>query len=295
MLYILLWLTACTENDLYDIADGAQADSIPVGQSAWSPVLTGATASQLHRVAIRPGEQKLIPAKVVTQQYSRWCWAAVLETFLSAYGEAAEQCEIVEDALRLDAAVPGDGECCRLTADFDSPHWCNTYNTLNGGDDNVRDLVQGYGIDGMISDALTFAETAAAISEGRPLIVQWLRMGASAHFIVINGYQVTADGEQLIYYIDPWPGEGASVATYEWMRASDIDKDTFHVWSKTLVGLTCTGFSCAAPPANGITCDYPAVSDVHRIETDSGSDGASSCGIVPRRSSGPSLWGLFFW
>ena len=245
----------------------------------------------------------LIPAGTEAQQYSHWCWAAVMQSFLSVYGLSLQQCDIVLDAaeLRLDELA---SDCCMQTMAFDAAEECNLYNTLTGDAGSVSELLRYYGYPGeMIHDALTFDEIVDAVSENRPLIAQWIQMGASAHFVVINGVMVDEAGEQFVYFFDPWPGEGASIASYEWLRGGTSDDDVVHVWMKTIVGVPGSEFSCSDASLDSAMewtdCspwDDTAVNSVGDDENEQnpGIHDSYSCAVALPFRVNSNLWMLWF-
>ncbi len=147
------------------------------------------------------------------QALYQWCWAGVSEAIMNYYGEFATQSEIADY---------GTGGV-------------NTWNYLYGSDGSRKGInlildhwgfTSSYG-----SYTMSLAQVENRIDGRQPFVIRWGWYTGGGHFVAGRGYSGSN-----IYYMDPWPGNGYQVATYDWV----VD-DGIHSWTHSL---ECT----SAPP-----------------------------------------------
>ncbi|MDR0438315.1 MAG: T9SS type A sorting domain-containing protein [Bacteroidales bacterium] len=164
---------------------------------------------------------QILPVKVLTQEQDQWCWAGVSQCILDYYGVEVEQCVIAEYT-RTVATWHNFGltSCCTNPG---GP--CNYWNYNWGYRGSIEDILMHFGqVDNARSyTALSHARIAQELSIGRPFIIRWGWTFGGGHFVVGHGI----DGLTL-YYMDPWFGEGAKFANYNWVVSSDL-----HTWTHT--------------------------------------------------------------
>lgn len=160
----------------------------------------------------------------VTQQHSEWCWAADANAVLAYRGVSSSQCGIAN-------WVDSIGYACQ-SAPFDWNDDANSPNTLTGTT-GIAGILWSLGrrdthyVDGPVS----FGLASASIDRGAPIVVLWTWPEGGGHFIVVDGYD--AQGNAL-YFMNPWPGEGAGYGDYGWMLEGAGNMGT-HTWAESLV------------------------------------------------------------
>lgn len=155
------------------------------------------------------------------QERTQWCWAAVSESLLEAYGTPYGQSEIAEYGT--------DGE--------------NNWNWLSGTTSNPTrrgmDLIlEHFGAleTHFVTDHLSSEDVAAAFAEKKPFVIRWEWSSGSGHFVVAHGIE-----NDSIYLMDPW--NGPTINTYKW-----VDKGGDHVWTHTLLMTKALGSHVPAGP-----------------------------------------------
>ncbi|MGN6669696.1 MAG: C39 family peptidase [Trinickia sp.] len=176
-----------------------------------APAFVAAVAQQLN-------------VRHVTQQHSEWCWAAAANAVLTYRGVSSSQCGIA-------TWVSSTGYACE-NAPFYWNDYVNSPNTLTGTT----------GISGVLwwlgrrdsryyRGPLSFRQTLRSIDLREPVIVLWSWPYGGGHFIVVNGYDARY---YALYFMNPWPGEGAGYGEYEWMVEGSGNMGT-HTWTESLV------------------------------------------------------------
>lgn len=185
-------------------------------------LVAGAVGSMLAPLAIAASQSLNIP--VVTQQHSEWCWAADAKAVLTYRGVSTTQCGI-------DNWVNSINYACQQ-ASFDWNDSANSPNSLDGTT----------GISGILwylgrrdsnyyDSALNYTTATSALSKGNPVVVLWTWPDGGGHFIVLDGYD---DSGPTLYFMNPWPGEGAGWGDYSWIRDGTGNMGT-HWWSESLI------------------------------------------------------------
>lgn len=123
-----------------------------------------------------------------------------------------------------------------MDADFYTSGPCNRFNTFSGDDGSLQELLGAYGIETeAVYGALSEADFMYEIERGVPIIIQWAGEGLVGHFVVAYDFDTDAGGDTLIYFMDPWPQKGVSMASYDWMMMSPTNEPDFHIWFHTLI------------------------------------------------------------
>jgi hypothetical protein len=167
-----------------------------------------------------------LPAQVlnvsrIMQSQNQWCWAGVSACVLEFYGKSLTQCQIAEYTRSVEQFADvhfGSADCCL------SPATCNNWNYNWGGPGSIEDILLHFAnIPSNKIGPISLSEVTTSIGLNRPMIVRWGWTTGGGHFVVVHGIS----GENL-YYMNPWPGEGKKIASYEWMKASPD-----HSWTQT--------------------------------------------------------------
>jgi formylglycine-generating enzyme required for sulfatase activity len=166
----------------------------------------------------------LLNVPEVEQEQNQWCWAACSDCVLQYYGEFnVAQCDIVEYARQVSGMVDfGNSNCCQVPGGD-----CNQPNYLTGGAGSVQDVLDNFRDiwSTWDSGALSTTEINNELAGDRPFIFGWSWSGGGGHALV--GYGLTSDNSMS--YMNPWFGEGNTIATYDWVVSGDN-----HTWSQTL-------------------------------------------------------------
>ena len=80
-------------------------------------------------------------------------------------------------------------------------------------------------MDGQARSASVVATVKSELSYGRPFIFRWGWTSGGGHFLVGHGITST---DTMLYYMDPWFGNGLSIAQYSWVVSGDD-----HTWTHT--------------------------------------------------------------
>jgi hypothetical protein len=166
------------------------------------------------------------------QLKSEWCWAAVTQSVDHLFRPSSEltQCRIVSRNFKKD--------CCAEPGGPPLDPGCNRPWFLHRALDNLG-LLKGDFRDGPV----TFAQLRDEIDAGRPVcvLISWKRSGFG-HFIIIHGYGVSAQGNEIVFLQDPlepaptWmfydrmaskgPGEGYQDGQGVWSGSVLVKKPT---------------------------------------------------------------------
>ena len=168
---------------------------------------------------------QVLPVSVVTQEQTNWCWAAVSKCLLNYYGDTATQCAIAEFT-RTTATWHNYGisSCC------DDPSLgCNYVNNNAGSPGSIQDIIPyfgGYPI--YEAPPLSFLEMKLQLGHYTPFICywRWAVYVPSGHDVVTHGI----DDTNYVHYMDPAPGEGEHICTFNWMSAGSP-----HLYQWTLI------------------------------------------------------------
>lgn len=191
--------------------------------SSTAPLAAGALVLSLLCPPASAGTQRLgVP--LVQQQHSQWCWSADASALLAFRGMSYAQCRIANWVDSVDYAC--------------GPYpfyWNDAANEPNylAGTTGISGILWSLGRrdSRYYSGPLSFAATRSAIAGLAPVVVLWSWRSGGGHFVVVDGY---ADDGSMLYFMNPWPGEGAGYGNYRWMRYGTGDMGT-HVWSESLI------------------------------------------------------------
>ncbi|HWX10788.1 MAG TPA: papain-like cysteine protease family protein [Trinickia sp.] len=176
----------------------------------------------LPPAACAASQQLNVP--VVEQEHSNWCWDADSTAVLAYRGIVATQCAI---ANWVDSVAYACG-----TYPFGWNDSANSPNYL-GGTTGIAGILWSWGRrdSGYYQQPLSYKTVNSAIRHGDPVVVLWAWPGGGGHFIVVNGYD---DGGPALYFMNPWPGEGAGYGGYGWLGYGSGDMGT-HRWVESLI------------------------------------------------------------
>jgi hypothetical protein len=169
----------------------------------------------------------------IIQEQNQWCWAASTKCVLDYFNTPEQQCAIA-DYTRTVAPWHSYGtvDCC-----LDPSQGCNYWNYNWGYAGSMQDILNNFaGIQtNNYGSVLSPSQITTELSAGRPFIFRWGWYSGGGHFLVGHGYNGTD-----LYYMNPLPGYGYEIATYNWV----VDDGSSHTWthSQTLV-VPATGVS----------------------------------------------------
>ncbi len=158
----------------------------------------------------------------VIQEQDQWCWAGVSACVLHYYGTIVSQCTIAEYT-RTHATWHdfGSVDCC-VNPDLG----CNYWNVIWGTEGSLQDILQHWGVENYgYGSYLSLPQIGQELSAGRPFIMRWGWTGGGGHFLVGHGLQ-----DSVMYYMDPWFGEGYTISNYSWVVSAPD-----HQWTHTNV------------------------------------------------------------
>jgi hypothetical protein len=194
--------------------------------------------------------QTVLGVPTVIQQQNQWCWSASTNCILSYYGVTTSQCQIAEYTRNVATWHNfGSVNCCSSAT-----AGCNYWNYNWGCAGSMEDILMNFGSISItnLSYAIPSSVINTEINGNRPFLIRWGWFSGGGHFIVGRGYDAS---NQNVYYMNPWPGEGAKVASYNWMV-----NDSVHSWTHTQLLLTnpptSTSISETESVADGINI-YP--------------------------------------
>lgn len=209
-------------------------------------------------------QAQILPVKVVTQEQNQWCWAGVSQCILDYYSVEVEQCEIAEYARSVITWHNfGSVNCCE---EPDGP--CNWWNYNWGAPGSIQEILVHFGqLDNMgVGAALSHTQVVQQLGTDRLFVIRWGWTAGGGHFIVGHGI----DG-QTLYYMDPWFGEGAKFANYDWVVRSTSNG---HTWTHTnvlntmVIAASASGRGTLSP--NGAVLVFPGEDQTFTITPDSG-------------------------
>jgi Peptidase_C39 like family len=161
---------------------------------------------------------------IVQQDHSEWCWAADADAVLTYRSVSTSQCSIANWVSGVDYACNDN--------DFD---WNDSVNSPNylSGTTGISGILWSLGRRNSTyyDEVLSYQTVASAIQQGNPVVILWQWPDGGGHFLVVDGYD---DNGQMMYFMNPWPGEGAGYGDYDWMAAGTGNMGT-HTWVESLV------------------------------------------------------------
>jgi uncharacterized protein (TIGR03382 family) len=183
---------------------------------------------------------KILTIVEVIQDHDQWCWAATSRSALLFFGVDQPQCAIAEYTRTVSTEVLlGPAACCT-----DWNQGCNHYNVFWLAPGSIEDIAKHFAnaqtttVDGRMS----LADIAAAVNADKLFFILWIWSDGTGHFLLGHGY----DGS-LVYFLNPWPGEGLQFGEYTWMV-----NNAEHDWQNAL--LVSAPTACSNKP-EGALCD----------------------------------------
>src|ERR1043166_2666258 len=165
--------------------------------------------------------QTILPMKLSVQEHDQWCWAGVSSSLLDYYCKPTTQCAIAEYTRTVATWHSfGSANCCS------NPNsGCNYWNYNWGNAGSIQDILVHFAgaFNTGVSSQLSLAEIDTELAHKRPFVVRWGWYSGGGHFVI--GHGVSGN---MVYYMNPWPGEGKKIATYDWL----VD-DGDHQWTHT--------------------------------------------------------------
>jgi hypothetical protein len=156
------------------------------------------------------------------QEQDQWCWAATSSCVLNYYGKNIPQCMCAE--YTREVAVWhnfGSIDCC-----VDPNQGCNYWNYNWGYAGSIEDILSHWGVASSgVSSSLSYSSCQTEINAGHPFILRWGWTTGGGHFLVGHGVIVLS---HMLYYMDPWFGEGLHIADYSW-----VVQGGNHTWTHT--------------------------------------------------------------
>ena len=173
-------------------------------------------------VSVGVNAQIILPLPTVIQSQNQWCWSACSNCILTHYGVNTTQCQIAEYNRTVSTWHNfGTADCCVTPGGL-----CNYWNYMWGYAGSIEDILSNFGslTVANVSNTISISAINTEITAGRPFTIRWGWTSGGGHFIVGKGF----DASNNIYYMNPWPGEGAKMSTYPWLV-----NDGVHSWTHT--------------------------------------------------------------
>ena len=184
-------------------------------------------------LAETPGAQILnVPVRI--QEQDQWCWAGSTAATLAYYGHNVAQCTIAEYTRTVCTWHNfGVVNCC-----VDPSQGCNYWNYNWGYAGSMQDILVHWGVGNYgYGSSLSISQIQSELGAGRPFIFRWGWWTGGGHFLVGHGLS-----GNMLYYMDPWFGEGAKIANYDWVVYADN-----HTWTHTNIMTTTPNTAPSAP------------------------------------------------
>jgi len=183
---------------------------------------------------------QVLPIRLMFQEQDQWCWSGVSACILDYYCHTTPQCEIAEYTRTVETFGDisfGNTPCCT------NPTSCNNWNYLWGGPGSIQDILIHFGniSNTGVSSALTKNQVETEITNNRLFVIRWGWDTGGGHFVV--GHGINGD---MMYYMNPWYGEGFLTGTYSWVCSGGG-----HTWTHT--GTIDTTPPYSTPPTPQIT------------------------------------------
>ena len=225
--------------------------------------------------------QVLLPVAQNPQEHSQWCWAASSQSVLRAYGQTPSQCDIATFARQKNPTLLGNGICCNMPGGFYSTEACNMWNYNWGYPGSIQEILQQWGVSStglghMNGNPFPYDKVRTEIDAGRPFIIRWGH-SQGGHFAV--GYGYLNDAQQTMYVFDPWPSEGAKIAswskvntgilpTYKWEHTNVMTSNPPPIDTDTDTGPPVDTDTDTGPPVSTDTWSWPDSDTGAPVSTD---------------------------
>ncbi len=188
-------------------------------------------------LSIQISTAQVLNVPVRTQEQDQWCWAGSTASTLAYYGHDIAQCTIAEYTRTVATWHDfGDVNCC-----VDPSQGCNYWNYNWGYAGSMEDILSHWGVSSYgYGSSLTTGQMQTEFAAGRPFLFRWGWWTGGGHFLVGHGLVGSS-----MYYMDPWFGEGAKIADYNWVVYGDN-----HTWTSTNIMTTQPPNSAPSAPVN---------------------------------------------
>ncbi len=164
---------------------------------------------------------KILAVPEVVQQQNQWCWAGVSDAVLSYFNKDIEQCRMANFAWSRT-------DCCTNPTSAN----CNQPNSMYGTSGSLKEILNRWCVKSRSkASALGFSKVKYQINRNRPIVIRYAWDSGGGHFILIRGY--STDGPKYLYLMNPWPGDGYGVFTYDSVKRTVGD----HTWTHTLTNV----------------------------------------------------------
>ncbi len=179
-----------------------------------------------------PTEPRRLGVPLRKQQASEWCWAAVSQAIDRFYDPESDlqQCRIVGGALHRACCgkgdAPGPDDACNRPGYLHLV--LDGLGLLVKSDDDPRS--------GAIQGPVSFDRLRREIDHGRPVcvLIKWRGGGGRGHFILIEGYSVSASRTPYVYVRNPMSPRSSSRHPYDVIASQGSDggyQDGQGVWA----------------------------------------------------------------
>jgi hypothetical protein len=165
---------------------------------------------------------QILTVEQTIQEQDQWCWAAVSSCVLKYYENNISQCSIAEYTRTVATWHNfGTTDCC-----VNPGLGCNYWNYNWGYTGSIQDILQHWSVNNFgVASSLSLTTVRNELTAGRPFIPRWGWTTGGGHFIVGHGISMT---DSMMYYMDPWFGQGLKIAKYSWVVSGSN-----HIWTST--------------------------------------------------------------
>lgn len=147
------------------------------------------------------------------QEYDQWCWAGATQSVFHYYNLPITQLEIAQ------YGTEGSNTWNLLWGSLEQP--------TRRGIDLILDNFAGLqSVCGENVNALPLAQIATEIDSLQPFVTRIGWYAGGGHFIDCYGYN-----QNDLYLMDPWPGNGYTIADYNWYAGGATD----FLWTHSLI------------------------------------------------------------
>lgn len=177
-------------------------------------------------ILLNTSTAQILKVKENIQLQDQWCWAACTQTLMNFYGDssgAASQCEIADFARnKIKWRNFGSDPCC-----INPSGPCNYWNYMWGDSGSLNGILNYYVKlkTEVVYSALDSNKAKSQFVDVKPFIFRWGWTAGGGHFLVAHGIK---DG--MLYYMNPWFGEGMKIANYDWAIS-----DPNHKWTHSII------------------------------------------------------------
>jgi len=181
-------------------------------------------------------QQLSVPLTV--QQQDQWCWSGVSTCILNYYNFPVTQCQVADYARTASPVINfGTTNCC-----INALMGCNQPNYNWGYDGSISDILIHFGnVQNSHDGQLLLSQITNNVAHNHLMVYHWQWYAGGGHFVVGTG----VNGNN-VYYMNPWPGEGYKMSTY-----NNLCDDGDHYYGYTNSVLSPTSVNTVATAFNG--------------------------------------------